>query len=481
MLTEQNEKELLERAELAERECDWTKALKFYEQVADLYLSKKRKEEAALIYKKLGYVNMYAGYTVNNIEEFTRYKKTTINFFEKAEILFDQSNNKIGVKECKVGVFQIEMETATSRSELKIAGEKTFELLMQLYAYYNKKGDKENLATILTYCADTISTLLNFSSEFDEFYELSQKGINFANEAWKTSKGIGNVKILVESLILKFSLQPINIMNFRDDAEFRNTFKNLLFESSEALKLIEKKNEHRSLALAHQICGLINYFFAFHYIEDEKKQDEYYEVGLKHLETSLGIASKIQDKLIKFFSVFYLDWWLLWSGDLEYLQKRIVNDISELEEFHGGMARLFKYSIQLTNSLAVYYAQMAHMDFFMPTQRTAYAKIGLKYVEDFLKNFPHSSQVPLSSINIFNVLSNLYSQLALLTGNKDKQDLYLKKMLDYSNRTYELGRKTKGGSFRAYGYLSKFNAYKTLSEIAQNEKDKINFLTTAVD
>ena len=54
-------------------------------------------------------------------------------------------------------------------------------------------------------------------------------------------------------------------------------------------------------------------------------------------------------------------------------------------------------------------------------------------------------------------------------------------MLDYADRTYALGEQAKGGFWRASMYLTKYNAYKTLSDVAQNEKDKINFLTTAVE
>ena len=482
MLTEQNEEELLERAELAERECDWTNALKLYNQIAELYLNEKKIEEAAQTYKKLGYVNISAAPTVNSAEELIRTKNAIIKYFKKAEMLFNQSNNKIGVMECKVGVYQIEVLSATSLFESKDAGEKALELLMQLFDFYNKQGDKENLVPILTYSAEIISTLLVSSTTFEEFYELSQKGKKFANEAWKISKELGNIDFLIRSIGLSYNMQLFltNIIEFRGDSEFRKAFKSLLFESEEALKLIKNEKEYMSLARAYNIFGLINYFFAFHYIEDEKIQKEYFEKGLNHLEKSLEIARKIQDKALIFNNLFLLDWWALFSENLEYLQKRMARDISEIEEMGKEFSRIFAYSSSTTRGLTVYYAAMARLSFFSLKQRKAYAELGIQYGEKHLENFPPGSPTPLSYIQTFEILVALYSQFALLIGNTDQQDLYLKKMLDYADRTYELGKHAKGGFWRASRYLTKYNAYKTLSDVALNEKDKIKFLTTAV-
>ncbi|MFW9942801.1 MAG: hypothetical protein ACFFFT_17330, partial [Candidatus Thorarchaeota archaeon] len=107
--------------------------------------------------------------------------------------------------------------------------------------------------------------------------------------------------------------------------------------------------------------------------------------------------------------------------------------------------------------------------------------LGIQYGEKFLENFPPGSPTPLIYIITFEILVTLYSQLALVSDNPDQQELYLKKMLDYADRTYALGEQAKGGFWRASLYLTKYNAYKTLSDVAQNEKDKIKFLTTAVE
>jgi tetratricopeptide (TPR) repeat protein len=68
-----------------------------------------------------------------------------------------------------------------------------------------------------------------------------------------------------------------------------------------------------------------------------------------------------------------------------------------------------------------------------------------------------------------------------LTPDTNKQDYFLQKMLDNANRAYELGQKAKGGFIRAYGYLAKYNAYKTLADLAKNENEKIKSLTIAVE
>jgi len=483
MLTEQNEEELLEKAELAEKECDWSKALKLYEQVANSYLNKKKIEEAAQTYMKLANAYMFFVRTVNTAEEMIRYEKLIIKHFATAEMFFNQSNNNEGAMECKLGQYQNKLWTATSLLELNEVAEKALELVMHLIDFYRKQGEKENLARNLTNSDDIISSLLASSTSFEEYYKLSQKGIKFANEALKISKELGNIKLISRSLSFCLGMQTalIQVIEFRGVPEFRNTFKGLLVESENALKLIENKKEYIPSAIFNRISGVDNYFFAFHYIEDERKQQEYFKKGLNQLKNTLEIGRKIQDKLIIFSSTFWLDWWALFSGNLEYLQKRMARDISEIEEVGINFSRIFRYSSGYTRIITVYYASMARLNFFSIKQRKTYAELGIQYGEKHLENFPPGSPTPLTYIEIFEILVTLYSQLALLTDNTEQQELYLKKMLGYADRTYALGEQAKGGFWRASLYLTKYNAYKTLSDVAQNEKDKIKFLTIAVE
>ncbi|MFW9942955.1 MAG: hypothetical protein ACFFFT_18105, partial [Candidatus Thorarchaeota archaeon] len=397
MLTEQNEEELLEKAELAEKECDWSKALKLYEQVAELYLSKNKIEKAAQTYKKLAYTYWQSIGVVNTAEELIICVKSIIKNFEKAEKLFNEYNNREGAMECKSGVYRTKMITATSHLKSKEAADDALKLEMQLIEIFREKDEKENLVRALTRSAGIIGRLLSSSTTFEESFELSQKGIKFANEALNISKEIRNIDLLSNSLILSLQMQTelTNIVEFRGVPEFKNAFKTLLIESEEALKHVEDKNDYYSLMNIYRTSGLINFFFAFHYIEDERNQKEYFDKGLNHLEKSLELARKIQDKTLILYCLFYIDWWALFSGNFEYLQDRMARDILEMEEMGKQFERFIEYSRGVTRGVTVYYANMARLSFFNIKQRITYAELGIQYGEKFLENFPPGSPTPL--------------------------------------------------------------------------------------
>lgn len=483
MLDTQNEETLLEQAEDAENKCDWIKALTFYNQAAELYFNKGMIDETAQAYKSLGIASIEAAYTSDTAEELVQAKNEIIIHFEKAEMLFNQSQNIYGAMESKIGVLLTEMYFTTSLSEAKNNGEKALELLMQLYEFYDKQSDKEKISVILNYCAVATGTLLFTCNTFKEFNEYSQKRIDFAHRSWKISKEVGNIKFFCASLSHEYHSQIMQtqITAFRGDLDRKNKFKNILFEIEEALKIIENSNDFRSLTILNGIYGDINYFFGFHYIEDEKKQEEYFKKGLNHLEKSLEIARKIKDKGRIIDNLCRIDWWALFSGNLEYLQNRIADDISKLEKLRKEFSIFPGFIYSITRILTVYYATLARWSFFTPIQRKSFAKTGIEYAEAFLKQFPPGSKPPFSYIEAFEILVLLYSQLALFTDNKDSQDIYTQKMLNYADRTYDLGQQAEGGFFKAFGYLSKYNAYKTLGALAQNGKDKIKYLSDAID
>ncbi|MHA2281405.1 MAG: hypothetical protein ACXAC5_11175 [Promethearchaeota archaeon] len=472
----QNEEILLVKAQDAENKCDWVNALTFYNQAAELYLNKDMVEEAAQTYKKLGFANIRAAFTADTADELMKSRSEIVKHFKKAEILFNQSNNQIGVIECKVGIFQTKLEFLTSLTEVTNAAEKTRDLLLQLIDFYKKKDDKENLAAAFAHLARLAyipSTKLRM-----EMNEIYQKGIDYANESWKISKEMGNSKYLTDSLqgLRILRTFQVGFQEFRWDAHWKEVFRELLSKGNETLLNVEKKDEYHSLMKAYYDNGRLNCFYGFHFIEDEEKQKEFTEKGLSYLEKGLDIARKINDKFFIHELLTMIDFWALFGGKLDYFQKRWAADVSEMEELGNKFLGFlnFAFPVLFVSVLST----VARWSFFSPAQRIEFAEKGIKYGENFLKRFLGDKA---DYNEIYSGLTSLYSQLALLTPDTNKQDYFLQKMLDNANRAYELGQKAKGGFIRAYGYLAKYNAYKTLADLAKNENEKIKSLTIAVE
>ena len=116
MLTEEKEKTLLQKAQQAERICDWTNALKLYNQTAESYLNKEMVNEAAEVYKQLGYTKFDSAFTGESAEEVIESMNESIGYFRKAKKLFQQSNNVYGTIEGKLGVFLNKLEQKNLRN-----------------------------------------------------------------------------------------------------------------------------------------------------------------------------------------------------------------------------------------------------------------------------------------------------------------------------------------------------------------------------
>ena len=479
MLTEESEKTLLKNAQQAEKLCEWSNALKLYNQAAESYLSREMVDEAAQTYKKLGYTKLYSAFTGETKEEVTALKHESIKYFEKAKMLFNQSHNKFGVMECKVGVFLIKLDFVTSFTEVKNIVDKASDLLLQLIDYYNRKNDKENLASAFVHLARL--ALSPSPKPLMERNKIFQKGWDYAIEAWKISKEIGNSRILTKSLYLGLFLQAaqIRFQEYRWDAHWKEIFRAGLFKWQETLKYVEKKDDYHSQMMAYLYNGSYNCFFGFHFIEDEEKQKEFIDNGLTYLKKALDLARRINDKYHILESLIFINFWAIFGGKLDYLQKRLMANLSEIEELGKKFPGFFEnYSFSFSANIVSVYSQVARWSFFNQAQRIEFAEKGIVYGENYLKMFFGDE---LDQNQIYSGLVSSYSQLALLTSDANKRDLYLQKMLGYADKAFEFGKKAKGGFIRAFGYLAKYNAYKTLADLAKNEKEKISSLTVAIE
>jgi len=472
---------LLERAGVEEKRYNWAEAAKLYEQAAKAFLGKKMVEEAAGAYKKLGYACYRAGRTAETAEEYEELNKRAVEAYEEAVNLFDQTGNRPGELECEAEALFASGLVEASIMEGKEVFSKSYELFIESSELYSKEGDQESYARTLRRAAWASCLLVTYCSDRLEFEQFVPKGRDATVKTWKLSKEIGNIQDLAESLAAEWFLgaHELYIVPFRNDRWMQYS-KKLLLRCDESLKRAEGCDDSFILGLIYLAAGGWSCFFGFHFAEDEREQRKYVDKGLGLLEKALVFGRKAKDNDTILWSLYWLDWWPIYAGRFEYIQKRILDDLGEFEK----LEKLFvgTYGPPYLHFWACYlpaacYTNFARMRFFPSDQRKSFAEKGIEHAKESLKRFSFS---PFSAW-AYQLLTWSHSQLTALATAKDERDEHAKKMLRYAKQTAKVAQKYEGGFVRAAGYSSLYRAHKTLADIADNDEERTKMLMAAAD
>ncbi|MFW9821899.1 MAG: nitrilase-related carbon-nitrogen hydrolase [Candidatus Thorarchaeota archaeon] len=477
----ERELELIVRARGEEKAYNWRGAAELYEHVAKSYMNKKMRELAATAYKESGQIYYLAAEAADTNEEYVENIKNAINAFIEARNLFKQVGIRSEELESKAEVLFCQGHVSNSISYLKNSFSKACDLFVETSELFSKNDDKESAARTLnraTYswlCLGLFS--LNNKEEtnyfFDKFMPLSKK-------AHEISKSTGDLRMIVESLFseLLVSYKKIFFTDFKKDETNKEIFKNLFSKYEEIIDIFSDCHDSRLLGFIHYIAGSAYCAYASHYIEDEKKFNEYTDRGIELLERALDFGRKTKIKFLIIMSIYYLNWWALFGRKIKYVQTRILKDIEELAllgSIYKGLInenRFYAYFLPV-----FYYSNLSQRSFFTIPQRQAYAKKGientLKIIEDF-SSFAMAGW-------LYQMLTYSYSQLVSLTTSKEEQEKYTKLMLESAQNAYEIGERFDGGLVRATGLSSLHEANKTLAELSPDKEHKIKYLSIAAE
>ncbi|MCZ2809707.1 MAG: hypothetical protein O2V44_10170, partial [Candidatus Bathyarchaeota archaeon] len=478
---------LLERAGVEEKGYNWVEAAKLYEQAAKSFLGKKMVEEAAKTYKKLGYAYARAAETSETAEECVELNKRAIEAYKEAANLFKQTVNRPEELECEAEALFASGSVASTVAEAKKAYSKSYELFSESSEHYSKEGDQESLARALSHAAVASYFQVIYCSDRREIEQLAREGRDIADKAWKLSKEIGNIQSLAESLFAESSLSWLEmwIVPFKWDERWREYTRKSVLRCDESLKLAEGCDDPLVLGMVCHWAGNWYWLFGFQFVQDEREQRKYVNKSLELMEKALIFAKKAKDNELILFTLFWLDWFALFGGRFEYLQKRIFDDLGEFEELGKlfvGKSFVGRYGPEGRHFFACYacavcYMMFAQMRFFTLDQRKSYAEKGIKHAKESLEEVAFE---PFSAW-AYQTLTWSHAQLATLAVAKDERDEHAQKMLQYAKQAAKFGQKYEGDFPRAAGYSSLYRAYKTLADIAENEEERIKMLTAAAD
>ena len=470
---------LLERAEGEEKAYNWGEAANLYKQAAKTLLDKKRMEEAAEVYYKTGFAYYRAADTVETAEEHTEVIKNSVKALKEAVNLYSQTQSKAKGLECEALALSISTFIMSSVSEVKSILNKAHEFFIEASELYFKRNDQESYIRTLNKTSYFLIWYICLCSDPKEMEEYYEKGIDIAFKAWNLSKDIKNIQYLAGALYNEVLLCIIfQYFKYVRDYTREEYCRELLLRCEDSLRLVEGCDESHILGLIYSSVGFMSYNFGFHYIEDEVEQNKYIDKAIDSLEKGLEFFKKTKDKGKIVISLFNLILLPASAERINYIQKRIMNDVNELVEI-GKIYRntYLPWHFIAYEVPAFYYSIIARWSFFTSTQRKSYAEKAIEYAQESLKKLAFPPFISMS----YTALTMSHSVLAYLITDKDEKEEHIKKMLQYAQQSNEIGEKYQGGHARSTGYYALDIAYNTLADNTESEEERIKMLTTAAD
>ena len=263
---------LLEEAQREEHNYQWEKAAELYEEAARLFTEKKKLEDAAKIYNKLGDICLRAVLASETKEDYINWDEQAIDAFNKAEDLFKRSNHKLLSIECKAKAFNAKGYVITSIEEAKKNLKKSFDLFLELNNSYSKTNDNRSYLRVSVLAIESINYFMLLSSDPSELVFHSQLVRNLFNKSWILLKDYDTLEI--RSRLLYGEMVIININRWTEltygDKEQEEIIKLHIKRSEETLKLAENCEDAGILGFLYVLL-VLNIVYMEDYLSKKKR------------------------------------------------------------------------------------------------------------------------------------------------------------------------------------------------------------------
>ncbi len=251
------ETELLNRAEIEEKNYNWEQAAKLYEQAARAVLDQNKLKNAAKIYYKLGDIYLHIVLASDTKEDYLSWNEQSVKAFHEAESLFNYSNDKLLSMECKAKAFNAMSYVITSVEETKKNLTKSINIFLELNKNYSKANNNKNCVRLSTLTIDSIISfmvLCNDPSELDFYSQMANKLIE---TAWILLNEIDDINFRAlllydEAMLLNFNRWTELIYGDEKQEEIRKIF---LKRCEETLILAEDCNDFITLGSIFATTG----------------------------------------------------------------------------------------------------------------------------------------------------------------------------------------------------------------------------------
>ncbi len=473
--------ELVVKAQVEESNYNWKAAAKLYQQAAKSYWREGVEEKAFQLYYSSLDTYIQAMYASENPEELEEIGNTIIEALRELADLYDKNISQSEILECKgLSLFIQAILFSKSKAEVQKKTQESLTALIRSYELQDNQKNKESLARISYYCSLVAIYLCYCLDNPEEMNDALKKCFDFATKSWNISKEIRYFHYLTEILDVEMMswFVLIGIRDLKDEERWKEFLRKLITRCDESLKILGNSNNARFLRSIYSAKGVALYYYGFYYIEEEIEQGIYIDQSLKLIEECIELSRKARNNSGIIMQVYNLDYFALTAGKLKYLQKRISEDIKEINEKGDIFANSnFPYSHRAYFLSALYYTNIAQMSIFSLIQRRTYAEKGIEFGERLLGTIVGGYW----DVIILQELVWSLSQLINLTTNKEKRNNLSKRMENYAIQAKVIGERFEGGIFRATAFSSIYRAYKTLSDIADTKEEIVEKLRIAID
>jgi len=476
--------ELINEAEIEEKNYNWEKSANLYEKVAKSFLEKNLLQDAAKIYNKLGDICLRAVYASEIKEDYLNWNEQSVKAFKKAESLFDQTNDKLLSRECEAKALSQSCFVIRSIEEARNNIKKSVDIFLELIEEYSKANDMRNFIRLSALAVEPMILHISICSNPSELEYYSQKDRNLIEKAWTLLTEVDTIEIRIRLLygefFLMFHINRWTELTYGDKKQEKIN-KRHLKRCEETLHLAQNSDDE----IDYFILGGIYHFTGFMYcifgsllVEERKERVKFAEKGFELLEKSVVFLKNSRNILGAISVIYSIDYHAGIFGRFEYLQNRILNDVREVQKLDKIFENLYTGIYCFMDFIPIgYYNEFASRSFLRADMRKSYAKLGIEYANKALKRLAFGPYI----VYIHQYLSHFYSQLAILASEDDPQEEYIQKMLYNANKTENLSKDYKGGNARAAGFISLYRAYKTLADITNDKEEKIKNLKLAIE
>ncbi|MFX1360676.1 MAG: nitrilase-related carbon-nitrogen hydrolase [Promethearchaeota archaeon] len=472
--------ELLSKAEAEKNNYNWEEAADLYEQVAKEELNQNRLEYAAKFYDKLGNICIRAVLASNTKEDYLFWNEKSVKAFLKAEDLFNRIDINPLSMECKAKALNAMSYVITSVEEARKNLKKSVDIFLELKEKYLKANDKKNCVRLSILTIESINSFMFLCKDPSELDFYNQMACNLIEKAWIHLKENDTIKIRErllwgENMVINFNRWAE--LTYGDEKQ-KEILKRYLKRCEETLHLAENCDDYDILGGIYGAFGFQNCIFGGLLVEEQKERVRLAEKGFELLEKSITFYRKSRNVLGAITCRYGLDYQAAIFGRYEYLQKRILNDVHEVQKLDKIFDNLYTGLYCLMDFIPItYYNTFTSRSFLRADTRKSYAKIGIQYTNETLKRLAFGPYI----IFAYQILTLLYSELVTLAIEGDPREKYIQKMLDYAKAAENIAKDYKGGAVRAGGLTSIYRAYKTMADITKGKKEKKLNLLTAIE
>ncbi|MFW9854335.1 MAG: carbon-nitrogen hydrolase family protein [Candidatus Thorarchaeota archaeon] len=470
----------MEKARGEEKNLNWIKAAILYGQAKEEYLKDEEVELAANACYRQGYTYTRCAETAGGANEFEEHFQSSIESYNEAADLFSWIDALPEKWACLAESAFSAAFISKSIPEMLEAFENAYELFLEANKGYSIRNDTKHYIRTYVRAAMTLSNLIPYRNNPDEINRVRQEGREIIDKIWNIAIEQRDAFSLSQSLfadhLLKYYEWFIGLS--KKDHYWKRSEEETINKLEEAIPIIEANDNPTYLEMSYHVAGLTNNTYGFQFVENDKEQNKFAELGFSYFRRAESLNKKTKNKLLNTLTTAWTDWWALFWGRVEYLQNRIQDDLAALENNAKIMYQSFTNFNFYANFLPTFaYANFAQRSFFSSSQRRQFAEMANKYALECLRIIP-SSPISLWPLQM---QTWAYSQLTILASDAPERQMNARIMLQYAERGENFAKNYEGGFARASAFSSLYRCYKTLAEISKDEEYRIEYLTKAID